>query len=118
MSMTIEDVARVAHEVNLAYCQSIGDYSHVEWDKAPQWQRDAAIRGVEIHLKDNLTPDVSHKQWMFGMIADGWTFGQQKDPEAKKHPCLVHYPYLPREQQIKDHIFVAVVRSLRNQVQS
>lgn len=33
--MTIEDVAQVCHEVNKAYCESIGDNSQPEWDTAP-----------------------------------------------------------------------------------
>lgn len=29
--MTVEDIARVCHEVNRAYCRSIGDDSQVSW---------------------------------------------------------------------------------------
>jgi hypothetical protein len=40
------DIARVCHEVNRAYCTSLGDESQLPWDSAPQWQKDSAINGV------------------------------------------------------------------------
>lgn len=42
-------IARVAHEVNRAYCQSLGDKSQARWEEAPQWQRDSAVAGVKFH---------------------------------------------------------------------
>lgn len=32
--MTIEQIARVCHEVNRAYCESMGDTSQVPWEDA------------------------------------------------------------------------------------
>jgi hypothetical protein len=43
--------------------------------------------------------------------ADGWVYGEVKDPEKKEHPCLVEYEELPKDQQAKDSLFIAVVRS-------
>lgn len=40
--MTVEQIVRVAHvahEVNRAYCQSLGDNSQPTWEDAPHWQR-------------------------------------------------------------------------------
>ncbi len=45
--MTPEQIARVAHEVNRAYCQALGDNSQPAWEDAPQWQRDSAMLGVK-----------------------------------------------------------------------
>ena len=33
--MTVQDIARVAHELNKAYCESMGDHSQPDWDNAP-----------------------------------------------------------------------------------
>jgi hypothetical protein len=44
-------IAMVAHEVNKAYCQSIGDNSQPTWREAPEWQTDSAINGVEHHVE-------------------------------------------------------------------
>lgn len=35
-----------------------------------------------------------------------------KDPEKKVHPCMVPYDQLPKEQQVKDAIFVGIVHAM------
>lgn len=107
-------VARVCHEVNRAFCQSIGDDSQPTWEDAPDWQKRSAVTGVELHLHNpNAKPSDSHESWMAEKIADGWVYGEKKDPEAKTHPCIVPYEQLPIEQQSKDYLFRQVVHSLR-----
>jgi RyR domain len=107
-------IARVCHEVNRAYCESLGDTSQVAWNDAPQWQRDSAMNGVTFHLNNpDAGPQASHEAWMAEKVATGWKWGQVKDPEAKVHPCMVPFAELPREQQAKDYIFRAVVHALK-----
>lgn len=110
--LTVEEIARVAHEVNRALCQAYGDGSQPAWDDAPDWQRRSAYDGVRAHLARDMTPAESHEEWMRHKIADGWTHGTEKDAMAKRHPCLLPYDALPVEQRAKDHIFRAVVRAL------
>ena len=108
------DIARIAHEANRAYCRTIGDRSQPPWDDAPEWQRDSAVAGVEATLADpDRTPEESHAGWMAQKQKDGWRYGHTKDPENKRHPCMVPYDELPADQRTKDHIFVAVVRACR-----
>ena len=47
-------------------------------------------------------------------VADGWGYGETKDPEAKTHPCMVAFDQLPREQQAKDFIFRSIVHAMAN----
>lgn len=111
--MKIEQVARVAHEVNRAYCQALSDYSQVAWEDAPQWQRDSALLGVMLHKNNpDAGPQASHESWMAQKVADGWVYGPEKKPELKQHPCMVPFNQLPPEQQAKDFIFRAVVCAL------
>lgn len=35
-----------------------------------------------------------HEVWSAGRMADGWTYGNQRDDVNKKHPCLVPYSEL------------------------
>lgn len=114
--MTAEFVAKVAHEVNRAYCQSLGDDSQPPWDKAPQWQKDSALHGVMLHVREDVGPEASHNAWMREKVESGWEYGPVKDPDAKTHPCIVLFEDLPREQQAKDYIFRAVVHALRGHV--
>lgn len=111
--MTPRDIAKVSHEVNRAYCQSIGDDSQPEWDAAPDWQKDSAVNGVAAHLKDpSLTPEQSHQLWLNQKQNEGWVYGPVKDPEKKEHPCFVAYSQLPESQRSKDYLFRQVVHSL------
>jgi hypothetical protein len=43
---------------------------------------------------------------------EGWVYGEEKNAEEKTHPCMVPYDQLPKEQQFKDALFGAVVRSV------
>lgn len=111
--MTIEQIAEVCHEVNRAYCHSLGDHSQPEWLAAPIWQKESAKAGVRLHLGDpTLTPEKSHEHWLAEKKKDGWKFGEVKDPEKKTHPCFCPYHNLPGSQKAKDYIFSQVVRSL------
>lgn len=106
-------IAKVAHEINRAYCAALGDTSQQAWDDAPDWQRASAIKGVEFHIANpDAPPSASHESWYKEKEADGWVFGETKDPVAKTHPCMVHYDQLPAAQQAKDYLFIAVVRQL------
>lgn len=107
-------IAKVCHEVNRAYCQALGDNSQPTWEEAPQWQRNSAVAGVRFHLANpQAGPEASHESWLAQKEADGWVFGEQKDPEAKTHPCMMPFSELPPEQQAKDFIFRSIVHAMR-----
>jgi hypothetical protein len=107
--MTDEQVARICHEANRAYCQTLGDGSQVPWDEAPDWQKQSCINGVAFHRKcPTAQPRDSHVSWMDEKRRDGWVYGPVKDAEKKQHPCMVPYHELPEAQQHKDALFKAV----------
>ena len=111
--MKHKEIARVAHEINRAYCQAIGDKSQVPWERAAQWQRDSALLGVKMHADfPAFGPAESHKGWMAHKIKEGWVWGPTKNEKLKTHPCLVPFKNLPVEQQAKDFIFRAIVHAL------
>lgn len=113
MNMTDQQIARVAHEVNRAYCEALGDSSQLRWEEAPGWQRDSALLGVQLHRNNHdAGPQASHESWMRQKVEDGWVYGPMKDATAKTHPCIVPFDQLPREQQAKDFIFRGVVLAL------
>ena len=111
--MTEDQIARVCHEVNRAYCQALGDNSQPTWEDAPQWQRDSAMLGVKLHTENpGASPSASHESWMAQKVAEGWTYGPEKRPDLKQHHCMVPFDQLPREQQAKEYLFRAVVHAL------
>ena len=113
--MTNEEIAKVCHMANRAYCQTLGDDSQLAWAKAPQWQRDSVINGVAFVLSDPEAPaSASHEEWLDEKRGGGWVYGYKKDPAKKTHPCLVPFDRLPLEQQKKDVLFRAIVLALRD----
>ncbi len=117
--LTVEDIARLCHMANRAYCQRIGDNSQPDWEDAPDWQKNSAIDGVKFRLMNPLsTPEQSHENWLRDKERDGWKYGPVKDPAKKEHPCFVPYSMLPEDQRAKDHIFVAVVDGVKSQLRT
>lgn len=113
--MKTEQVARVAHEVNKAYCESIGDNSQPSWEEAPEWQKSSAINGVKFHIENpNASPAHSHDSWMKQKTEEGWKYGPVKDAEKKEHPCYLPYEQLPTEQKSKDYLFRQIIHSLKS----
>lgn len=112
--MTKTDIAQVAHEMNKAYCESIGDNTQPEWIDAPEWQQQSALNGVNFHLQNpDVTPEMSHNNWMKEKEETGWKYGPVKNPETKEHPCFLPYDQLSSENKIKDYLFRQTVHSLK-----
>ena len=116
--MTVEQIAQVAHEINQAYCNAIGDNSQPSWQDAPEWQKSSAVNGVNFHLNNpDASPSASHDSWLKQKEEEGWKYGPVKNPETKEHPCYVPYEQLPVEQRAKDYLFRQVVHSLKDYVE-
>ncbi|KKN09059.1 hypothetical protein LCGC14_1050460 [marine sediment metagenome] len=115
--LDILGIARVAHETNRAYCRSLGDASQPSWRDTPGWQVDSAAKGVLAIRDGSVTkPEQSHENWLKEKEETGWKYGPEKDPDKKLHPCMVPFSKLPKEQQMKDHLFFAVVTTLLQKV--
>ena len=114
--MNTNDIAKVCHEVNRAYCQALGDNSQPAWDDAPEWQRSSARMGVDLHTMGDFGPEASHISWMEQKVETGWVYGEVKDEVKKTHPCIMPFTQLPKEQKAKDYLFRQIVHSLKDQL--
>jgi hypothetical protein len=109
-----KDIARICHEANRIYCQSIGDNSQLQWGDAPDWQKTSAINGVKFHIANPDAGDsASHDNWMKEKLEQGWVYGEVKDAEKKTHHCIRPFNELPIEQQKKDALFRSIVHALK-----
>ena len=117
--MTINDVAKICHEANKAYCEALGDLSQVSWADAPLWQTESASNGVAFHLANpDASASASHNCWLEEKRIAGWKYGTVKDAEKKEHPCFIPFEQLPIKQQAKDHLFKSIVSVFREQLLS
>lgn len=52
-----------------------------------------------------------HEVWAAGRIAEGWTWGPERDDEKKHHPGLVAYEDLPESEREYDrHTAVETIK--------
>ena len=94
----IERIAKVCHEVNRVFCESIGDHTQYKWEDSEDWQKKSAIDGVKFFINNpDATSEDVHEDWMKNKFKDGWKFGSVKDAKKKTHPCLVAYENLSKE---------------------
>lgn len=114
LNVHVDTIAKICHEANRAYCQSHGDLSQAPWEEAPDWQKNSARSGVILHLTGDHGPQASHENWMREKVEAGWVYGAEKDETKKTHPCLISFADLPPYQQMKDHLFVSVVKAFKD----
>lgn len=66
------------------------------------------IDTTDVRLPEELKPLAEqmaknvHEIWAETRIAQGWTYGPERNDAAKKHPCLVPYNQLPEEEKVYD----------------
>ncbi len=109
--LTDEQIARVCHEANRAYQMALGEAANPPWYGASEQLKASAVDGVR-YARGEITPRMSHANWVAYKQASGWTYDEIKDFERKTHPCLVPYEELPEEQRLKDELFMAIVKAL------
>lgn len=54
-----------------------------------------------LDLAEEISKNV-HEVWSAGRIAEGWSYGEQRDDAALKHPCLIAYEELPENEKDYD----------------
>lgn len=113
--LSVAQAAEICHEANRSLCLMQGDKSQPRWELAPDWQQISATNGVLFHLANpDATPEGSHESWLAEKAAEGWKYGEIKNPDAREHPCFRPYSELPAQQQAKDHLFRSIVHGLRD----
>jgi RyR domain len=108
--MKSEQIAPVVHEAIRAYQGVLGQKQAPAWPDCT-WEKQATIDGVELAMIDP-SPGASHRKWMEGRIAEGWTYGPVKDAALKTNPTLVPFDELPPEEIAKDYLVIAITQAL------
>lgn len=110
--MTLEQIAKIAHEVSRVWYRYNGDTKQPSWDEIPDQQKQSMMDGVRFILNNpDVGPELQHDRWLESKKAEGWSYGPEVDVLQKEHPCFVPFSDLSREQQFKDVLFGTVVRA-------
>ena len=62
---------------------------------------DVTLSPEILELSEKIAENV-HEVWAQSRIAEGWTYGPQRDDTKKEHPCLVPYNELPEIEKEYD----------------
>ena len=115
--LKLEEAAKIIHETLSHYKKENNNPVIINWDQASPEKKQSTIDGIKYHL---LNPTASgkdsHDSWMNQKIANGWSYGETKDPIKKSHPNLVPYDRLDDHTKSLDHIFSGLVNSLKDHI--
>jgi len=93
--------------------------SHRQIVPEPWSERDETFQAQMTDYVESLrgkplpTPEEAHNSWWRRYQDMGWTYGTVRDPIAKTHPDMVPYADLPKDEQDKDEVFLALVEFAR-----
>ena len=106
-------IAKVCYAVNQATRRANGDRTTPDWEGTTTEHRISMVKGVVFALENPHADGADlHFAWMMTKHKSGWVWGANEDADAKTHPCLLPYHKLSKEEQLRDHLFLAVVRSM------
>lgn len=71
------------------------------YEPKPIDTRTVELPGSITELIERLAEN-SHDIWAQQRMADGWTYGPQRDDAKKQHPDLVPYDQLPESEKVYD----------------
>ena len=107
------EIARVCHEANSMVRIIQKESKAPTWEELGPDEQGAIVNGVCAVLKHpNQHLSWQHDIWRLEKEKLGWIYGKELNRELKVHPNLVAWEHLPKEQQIKDRLFKAIVLAL------
>ncbi|WP_026317743.1 RyR domain-containing protein [Algicola sagamiensis] len=112
--MNIEEIARMAHEMDRAYRKSMLDFSLPLWECTSESYKTSAIDQVEFHLQNpSIGPETKHNQWLKRRALEGWCWGPVKDEHKKQDPRIISFAKLPPHDRAREHLYYQVVNLTR-----
>lgn len=111
---TIEQISAVAYMATRAFDEKyLGDYTHAEWGKLKQEQKDEVCAHVLFRIENyQAPPSAWHDRWMVKMLEGGYRFGPATDHKNKISAMLKPFSALSKGYQEREVLFMAVVDAL------
>lgn len=74
---------------------------NINYTPKPISTDDVKLSDDIIMLSEQIAENV-HEVWAASRLAEGWTYGAERNDRLKKHPCLVPYNELPEIEKEYD----------------
>lgn len=112
-TVTVNEIARTIHRAVEALTELQGHALYPKWEYLRDEDRALYTEGVlEVIANPDWTPEQAHDFWVENRLRAGWTYGPEKDYIRKTHPSMVPSHELPEIEQVKDVLFIAMVRAM------
>lgn len=63
--------------------------------------KDVELSKDILELSERIAENV-HEVWAASRMAEGWTYGKERNDQLKQHPCLIPYDELPETEKDYD----------------
>ena len=85
------------------------------YDEREQDFRDQLTSAIEVMCGPNRAkdPETVHEIWVRAYNANGWSYGEMYDRDARTHPDLVPFNELNQREQDKDSVYIALCEIAR-----
>ena len=114
MKVGLEQIAKTAHAVHLAYCEEVGLNTQPEWGKVDETHKAVVINSVEKIITGTVnTVEDSHDNFIKMKHSQGWVFGEEYNIDKLTNPRMVHFSRLTDHQRIKERLFFECVKSFK-----
>jgi len=113
-TLTPMQIVEVAHAANAAYSKtSMSQVPSVVWGQVDVVTRDSTRDAVLYVLThQDVTAREMHARWVASKLEQGWIPSGVLDRSVRGHPNLRPFDELPIWEQLKDHLFLGVVKAL------
>lgn len=108
----IEQIAKTAHSVHLAYCKTKGLKTQKKWSEVDIKHKEVVYNSVKNILTGVINSvQESHNNFIALKFSQGWFYGEKYSIEKKTNPRLVPFKELTEEDRIKETLFFECVKS-------
>lgn len=111
--LVLADVARIAYAAVAEHVWTFDQTVDVAWDDLERDAQTVFIQMTREYAENpGWTVEQQHQHWVDWRLRDEWVYGAEVDYRRRRHPLLVPFGRLSREEQMRRRVHAGVVASL------
>jgi hypothetical protein len=108
-----EQIAKATHDIVRAFQKGSQQTFSPIWENTNDEEKQDMICNVFLVRGDPyITPKEIHAEWLKKKKEDGWVYAGNKITRLKRHPCLLNWNMIGREEQAKYFIISTIIKSI------